>query len=677
MLSSVMGSRPPKSAMSDWNNVWGVFFIALFLGLASTHAQAADAPDSFELSPEQLFNATVISVSKTPEKIMDAPAAIFVLTNEDIMRSGATSIPEALRLVPGVQVAQVNANSWAISVRGFNSTLSNKLLVLIDGREVYDPLFSGVYWDVQDTVLEDIDRIEVVRGPGGTLWGDNAVDGVINIITKKASETQGSLTSVTGGNHEDIAEQRYGGVISDNGFYRAYAKYTDRGNEETITGQNDHDGWTEGHGGFRADWDKIGIHDDSMTVQGDVYRSDAGQLRFLPNLTTGENPLTDEEIAAQGGNLLERWTRTYADDSKLTVQSYIDSTYRDQLLIKDQRTSIDLDTQYELPEMTRQKFIVGAHYRYSDDELTGTPDVTVMDGRDHDQIIDGFVQDKITLEPKTWFLTLGSKFEYNTFSGSNVQPNARLQWHPDEDQMVWAAASRAVRTPSVVEQEIRIVQTALAPSFPLNTLPNPDLYSEGLTAYELGYRRQITPDVSADIATFYNIYDELSTTTLNSFHFLPPFFLNYAPENSTNGETHGIESTLDWHALDNLRFSASGSFLTMKLRGPPSPTALGADAADTQSPNFQGNLRAQWDVTENVSFDTILYRTSALSGFLVPSYTRLDMRLGWRIADGLEFDLIGQNLFDPEHQEFTSPSDGHVLPVDIGTSVLGKITCRF
>jgi len=658
------------------------FFLLLGVSITVCAARTAyaDDIDSFALSPEQLFNATVMSVSKTTEKVMDAPAAVYILTNEDVMRSGATSIPEALRLVPGVQVAQVNSNGWAISVRGFNSDLSNKLLVLIDGREVYDPLFSGVYWDVQDTVLEDIDRIEVVRGPGGTLWGDNAVNGVINIITKKATETQGNLASVTAGNHEKaIGEERYGGTF-DGGAWRAYGKFTDRGDEHALDGRNNHDAWKEGRGGFRADWDKIGTHDDGFMLQGDTYNSVSGQMRFEPVLTNGTNPLVNEYINARGTNLLGRWKRDFDSDSNLTVQSYVDYAYRDQLLIKDARTSFDFDVQYEAPQADAHKLTVGAHYRYSEDALSGGPDTTFLDNRARDQIGNMFVQDKITLEPKKWFFTLGSKFEENNYSGFEVQPSARLQWHPDEDQMVWTAVSRAVRTPSRVEQDVHLVQTTVAAGVSLDTEPNPNLYSEDVIAYEVGYRRQLTQSASMDIAAFYNDYWKLSTTTFQGF-LTPPgrFIVAYAPENNTTGETHGVEGTLDWRALSNLRLSASGGLLTTKLNGPQvaANRTLGAEAAEDQSPTFQGNLRAEWDVTKDLSFDTMLYRVNALPAFQVPSYTRLDMRLGWRFAPGWQLDLVGQNLFNPEHPEFTSPTDGHVLATDIGTSIYGRVTCRF
>ncbi len=652
-------------------------------------AYADDTLDSFALSPEQLFNATVISVSKTPEKVMDAPAAIYVLTDKDIMRSGATSIPEALRLVPGVQVAQVNANNWAISVRGFASTgLGNKLLVLIDGREVYDPLFSGVYWDAQDTVLEDVDRIEVVRGPGGTLWGDNAVDGVINIITKKAGETQGGLTSLAVGNHEKaIGEARYGGRLDDGGAWRVYGKYTDRGPEPAVQGggthnsatsgfgTTDHDGWAEGRGGFRTDWDKIGVNNDSLTVQGDTYQSSAGQLRFYPNLTAGTNPLTDEYIDARGSNLLTRWTRNYSSDSRLTVQSYVDYVYRSQEYLDDTRTSFDFDTQYEAPQMAWNKFTVGAHYRYSEDKLGLSPDVTALHARAHDQILNSFIQDKITLDPNRWYLTLGSKFEDNNYTGIEIQPSARLQYHPDDQQMIWGAVSRAVRTPSRLDDDLTLVQAAAkiaSTVYTVDTLSNPNLYSEDLVAYELGYRRQLTPTASVDVAAFYNDYSELESYTVSILPF-DHVFEGLTPNNSMKGESHGLETTLDWRALNNLRLSASGSLLEMKLW---SPNSVGENA-ENQSPSFQGNLHAEWDITRDVSFDTILYRVDHLQDFGLPGYTRLDMRLGWRIADGLEFDLVGQNLLEPEHPEFLSATNPQTMAAYIGRSVYGKITCRF
>ncbi len=411
-------------------------------------AWADDAVDPFALSPEQLFDATVTSVSKTSENLRDAPAAVYVLTNEDIARSGATSIPEALRMVPGLQVARINASGWAISVRGFNNPLANKLLVLIDGREVYDPLFSGVYWDVQDTPLEDVERIEVIRGPGASLWGANAVNGVINIITKNTSDTQGALVSVAGGN-EDRATvtARYGGSLDDDAHWRIYGKYLDRASEETPSGVDANDAWSEWRAGFRMDWDP-NSQGDTFTLQGDVYGSDDGDLRSVPLLMPPYAEVEDESVSASGANLNGHWSHEFGDDSRLTVESYIDLTQRRQITLKDERSTFDTEAQYELPAWDWQKLMVGVLYRYSVDALTATPIITFAKGTRGDQLVSGFVQDKITLEPERWIVTLGSKFEHNDYSGFEIQPTARLQWLGGEQQMAWASVSRAVRTPS-------------------------------------------------------------------------------------------------------------------------------------------------------------------------------------------------------------------------------------
>lgn len=658
-------------------------------------AVAADDVDNFALSPEQLFNATVTSVSKSSQKLMDAPAAVYVLTNEDIMRSGATSIPEALRLVPGVQVARVNANSWAISIRGFNGTLDDKLLVLIDGRTVYDPLFSGVYWDIQDTVLEDIDRIEVIRGPGAALWGANAVNGVINIITKKAADTQGNLASTTYGNQDGIVEERYGGKLGDNGYYRVYGKYLDRGNERLDSGGNANDAQEESRGGFRADWKGSDDARDDFTFQGDAYNSGASQYRFqsIFSLPGPHSQLVPEDLDAHGGNMLGRWTRAYSDDSKFTLQSYVDYTYRDQLLLTDERATFDIDAQYEFPQMDRHKIIIGGGYRYSRDDLTGSPFITFTNIGEDTSIYSSFIQDKITLDPK-WFLTLGSKFEHNPYIGFVAEPDARLQWQIDDGQMAWTSASHAVRTPSRLEEDLHIIQVAGSAGGPpptvltsLDTIANPGYNGEEVNAYELGYRKQWTPKVSTDIAGFYNAYHGLSTSTLD----VPPgailglfvvgtdpsrFEEPFAPEGNAWAETYGVETTANWRALDTLNLSASHSLLVMTLHDNATGT-LGALAPEQQSPKYEANLHAAWDVSKDVTYDAMFYYTSALTNYLVESHTRLDMRVGWRIMDGLEFDLVGQDLLDARTHEFVSPTDGHVLPVDINRSVYGKLTWKF
>jgi iron complex outermembrane receptor protein len=645
-------------------------------------ASAADTVDPFALSPEQLFDATVMSVSKTSEDLRDAPAAVYVLTGEDIARSGATSIPEALRLVPGLQVARTNASGWAISVRGFNNALANKLLVLIDGREVYDPLFSGVYWDMQDTPLEDIERIEVIRGPGASLWGANAVNGVINIITKNAADTQGSLVSVTSGNDDHaIVTARYGGSMGDGAHWRVYGKYLARASTRTPAGADANDAWSDWRGGFRMDWDP-NAQGDTFTLLGEVYGGNGGDLRSVPLLTAPYAYTTDESVSASGANLHGRWSRELGDDSRFTLESYVDLTRRSQFTLKDERSTLDIEGQYELPTWGWQKLIVGGLYRYTVDALTATPIITFAKGTRADQLISGFVQDKITLEADRWIVTLGSKFEHNDYSGFEVQPTARLQWLDGKEQMAWASISRAVRTPSQLEQDLDIFSGVIPPGvLPLpiavELRPSPSFDSEELIAYELGYRRQLAPDVQLDLSGFYNDYDKLATLSLltpeivlSPFHVVLPI----GTTNLTKAKTYGFEAVVNWRADDHLNFSATYSYLHMNLDGPPSDLAIASEAAEGRSPRHQFNVRSQWDINDRLSLDTAVYYVDALPAFPVSAYWRLDARAAWRLTDDLQFELVGQNILDDSHREFGASTD--VGATVIGRSFYGRLTWR-
>ena len=651
--------------------------------LVATDALAEESVDNFSLSPEQLFNATVVSASKTPEKLMDTPAAVYVLSNEDIKRSGATSIPEALRIVPGVQVSQIDAHSWAISIRGFSGALANKLLVLMDGREVYDPLFAGVYWDIQDTMLEDVERIEVIRGPGSTLWGANAVDGVINIITKKAQDTQGNLLSLSLGNQVNaMVEERYGGSIEDAGYYRVYGKYLDLADEKTAEGANAHDGQAETRTGFRADWKGDKTSPDDYTLEGNMYRSDTSDLRSVPTFVTPFSQMEPENINASGENIMGKWNHTFSDDSHFTLQSYLNYDARDQLTLGDRETTWDVNAQYELPAMGINKIIVGGGYRYNDLELTETPIITVTGAHESDNIFNVFAQDKITLVPKDWFLTLGSKLEHNDYTGFEVEPSASLQWQMNDSQMSWASVSRAVRTPSPLERQLTVIegiQSLAGVPAELLLQPNSDFDSEDVVAYELGYRNQLTPKINLDVTGFYNHYSYLSTLSFTGLTVgltpVPHFIFPLAFTNDTYGETHGIETVADWRVLDNLKLSTSYSIMAMHLHGPPANQAIGSELAQQESPEYQFNVREQWDITKSVTFDTTLYYTSSLPAFAVDDYWLLDMRVGWKIMDGLEFSMVGQNVLGPARLEF--PSASSTNNVLIKQSILGNLTWRY
>lgn len=646
--------------------------------LVAAPAAAEDIPDPFALSPEELFGAEVISASRSPQSVWEAPAAVYVITATDIQRAGATTIAEALRLVPGVQVARTNTSGWAVSVRGFNSALANKLLVLVDGRETYDPLFSGVYWDVQDTALEDIDRIEVIRGPGATLWGANAVNGVINIITRRAAETQGALISATAGDTERASiTARYGGSAGENVQWRIYGRAFDRDGQTSLTGGDDNSAWQAWRGGFRTD--VAMTPRDALTVQGDIYHSETGQMRLVSSLAPPYASLQEESIVAEGANVLARWTREMANDGRLTAQAYVDLTRRNQALLEDRRTTFDLDVQYEFPAMGRHDLIAGVRYRNSADVVTETEIITSPNRTHRSELFSAFVQDEITLAPR-WRLTLGSKFDDNHYSGFEVQPSARLQWMGDE-QMAWAAISRAVRSPSELEREFNIVLGAGEITGILVTaelLPSQDFESEELTAYEFGYRRQWSPSLAMDVALFHNEYDNLATLTpLAPFIAADPPRIVLAPiltTNSTSAQAQGGEIVFDWRASDTLGVTLSWSTLNIEMDGPPAGLAVDAEVAEGQSPDNQATLRAEWDPSDRWSFDASIYYVDELPAFQVEDYVRADVRIGYQLTPSVQVELVGQNLFDDEHREFTNPGEANAAT--IASNVFGRLTWR-
>jgi iron complex outermembrane recepter protein len=655
---------------------WFVFAATLALG-APAHAYAdADEVDPYALSPEQLFEATVVSASRSEESVWEAPAAVYVITASDIERAGVSTIPEALRLAPGVQVARIATSGWAVSIRGFNGALANKLLVMIDGREIYDPLFSGVYWDIQDTVIEDIERIEIVRGPGGSLWGANAVNGIINIITRDAAETHGALLSATTGSTEHAGlTARYGGVVGDATHWRVFGRAFERGAQETLAGADDNSDWRAYRGGFRIDSD-LGTRD-ALTVQGDIYRSETGQYRLAPSFSAPFATLERESITAEGGNVLARWTRTFDNDARLTTQAYIDLTRRAQRTLEDRRTTFDLDIQYDFPTFGMHDVIAGVRFRDSTDEITPTEIIRSADDEHHSQLLSAFVQDQIQLS-EAWRLTVGSKFDDNDYTGFEIQPSARLQWMGDR-QMAWGAVSRAVRTPSELEREFNILFAAAFTTdlLTVEILPNPDFDSEEVAAYELGYRRQWTDALSMDVALFHNEYTGVATLSAIP-GFLPAvdppriIILPLIFTNDTDATTEGIELVFDWRARDDLNLSFAYSFLDMELNGPPAVAS--AEAAEGQSPRNQANVRAQWDATDRLSIDATLFYVDELPNYGVEDYVRADLHVGYRLTDTLQFELVGQNLFDDKHREFTPPGDVNAATID--RSVFGRLTWR-
>jgi iron complex outermembrane receptor protein len=633
--------------------------------------QFALAENYFDLSIEQLLETQVLSVSKKIETVADSPAAIYVVTSEDIARSGVTSIPDALRMVPGVNVARSDSNSWAISIRGFNSTLANKLLVLIDGRSVYNPVFGGVLWEAQNLMLVDIERIEVIRGPGGSLWGANAVNGVINIITKHSSETQGDLASVSGSNQESELNARHGGKFGDDGSYRVYTKAFKYDNSPKPGGGDTYDEWDGFRAGFRADWS------DSFTLQGDAYRTNTQQRKVHYMLVPPYEPVENQDLVYEGVNVLGRWVDKYDDGAQLSIQTYIDWARRDEPLnFIDDRTTYDLETQYNFAPTAAHELITGAGFRFMADNETGNKNVSFSTSKHRNSLYNIFVQDKITLSPEHWFLTLGSKFEHNEFSGTEVQPNLRLQWQPSANQTWWAAASHAVRTPTPVEEDLTSTLRTGA-GFRAAFVPNDDFKSEQLKAYEFGYRTQLTPNISADVTAFHNHYEHLATYKFLTFVPVingidpPHFLLPVQFTNDMKGTSHGFEASFNWAVNENLKVALDYSYLRLDV------TALDPtqETPEYLFPKEQVGVKIFWNLSDNWTLDTTASHVDKLPGGNVAAYTRLDINLGGQLSKALRINIAGQNLLDKTHREFGAVDD--INAAEIERNIAAKLTWIF
>lgn len=645
-----------------------------------------------QMSLDDLMNVEITSVSKKEEKLSEAPAAVYVLTQEDIHRSGATSIPEALRLVPGLDVARIDAHTWAISSRGFNGEFANKLLVLIDGRSVYTPLFSGVFWDVQNPMLEDVDRIEVIRGPGATLWGANAVNGVINIITKSAQDTQGWLFSGGGGNQDrGFGEFRYGGSHGDDLFYRFYGKYFDHADAEMPGGGNGYDGWEQGSGGFRADWQPT--HENRLTLQGDAYVGTEGQDNSVATLTPPYMERLTQNTDISGGNVLSRWTHTLADGSEMKLQTYYDKTVRDTAIVGDNLNTFDVDLQYDRQIGSRQQVVAGLGYRLEDEAIRNSPTILFHPNHTDQQQFSGFLQDEVTLVPERLKLTLGTKLEHNDFTGFEVEPSGRISWTPTAHQTVWAAVSRAVRTPADYERNSRIQLQTIPPGelFPgsppaLVTAEGDSSFdSEDLLAYELGYRVRPCERVALDFATFYNEYSRLATITTGAPVAGPVPDTLVVPEafgNDSSAQTCGFEAAANWQMLDWWRWQANYTWLHVHLQVDDASTTS-PEIQPGGSPQQQFSVRSLMDLPHQVQLDAALRYVDRLTIMPVtsstvvhvPDYFSLDVRLGWKPTKNLEFSIVGQDLLSGEHLEFVPELPSQTT--EVGRSVYGKITLTF
>jgi iron complex outermembrane receptor protein len=626
---------------------------------------------------EELGQIEVTTASKVPVKASRTPAAIYVITQEDIRRSGATSIAEALRLAPGVEVARVDSNTWSLGVRGFGSALSRSVLVLIDGRTVYTPLFAGVYWQVQDTLLEDIERIEVIRGPGGTIWGANAVNGVINIITKNAKDTNGLLVSTGGGNiDQGFVNFRFGAGNRKSFNYRIYGKAFTRG-PEFHPDQRQFDDWRMGQAGFRSDWD---LHNrDTLTLQGDLYNGDAGQRVGITSYSPPFMTNVQQNAELAGGNLLGRWKRVLGAGSDIQLQTYYDRTDRKQANFAESRDTFDIDFIHHLTLPRRQDFLWGLGVRLSSGNATEVvPTVAFTPNHFTDKLYSAFIQDEIPLAGNQLSLTIGSKFLHNSYSGFEVQPTARLLWTPSPRQTVWGAVTRAVRTPSRIEEDLQL--TALLSPSPLTFFRitgDRKFTSEHLIGYEAGYRTLLRSKFYLDIAAFHNNYDHLlsiepgtpfSETSPPPPHVVVPSFFR----NGLFGNTSGFEIAPDWTPTSWWRLRGSYSYLHMDLnKEAASQDASTANSTQGSSPHHQITIRSSLNLPKKLEFDQTFRYVSALPAQLVEAYATADVQFSWRATGSLELSVVGQNLFQPHHAEFGG--DPGAL-VGIARSAYAKIT---
>lgn len=636
-----------------------------------------------EMSIEQLMQVRIISAARKEQPLADTAAAVYVITQEEIRRSGVTTVPEALRLAPGVQVGRISGNAWAISVRGFNYRYADKVLVLIDGRTVYSPIFSGVFWELHDLVLEDIERIEVIRGPGGTLWGANAMNGVINIITKRAQDTQGGLiTASSGSQGYATGAARWGASDGQGLAYRFYGKYSRLGNSPgvQVPGPEAYDAWDLGRFGLRADWERPA---DNLTLSGDIFRGREQESFPLPLLQAPYFTNFDYNFTPLGGNLLARWQHNFSTRSDVALQAFYDRVDRPTPLFATSNRVFDFDFQHHIRLGESQDVVWGLGLRATQAATRRIYAVALDPSAFTVFTVNGFVQDEITVLPSRLWLTLGSKFESNEYTGFEAQPNFRLRWKPQPNHTLWAAVSRAVTIPNDF-QELgrRLEATFPAPGGMVGgivLLGSRQLEAQGLLSYEFGYRAQAGRNTSFDVAGFYNIYHDFITAwpgqpLVDPSAPPPQFVVPLYFRNNTATKTYGAEFSATRNLTSFWKFTAGYTWLVVGPYPLDDPWEAPFRAGD--SPRNQFQLHSYLSLPRNFEFDTSLYYVSPLSAQFVPAYTRLDTRLGWRPSQRLEFSLGLQNLLQPRHVEFISPSEWG-QHAQVPRSAYGKIAWRF
>ncbi len=593
--------------------------------------QVASLDSLAELSLEDLMNIQVVSVSRRAEPLRDTAAAIYVLEGEEIRRSGVRNLAEALRLIPGMQVARIDAHSWAVTARGFNSDLADKLEVLMDGRSLYTPLFSGVFWYTQDTLLRDIARIEVIRGPGAALWGANAVNGVVNIVTRPAADTLGGLQAIGGGGEfEGYSDLRYGGEIGEQNYYRVYGKGQWQGQQSATSGGGSRDQWNHRQAGFRGDFRLAERR--QLTVQGDIYRGNVG------------DPRIEGEESHRGENATVRLSQQHADQADTEWQLVYDrSEFNNRINFAEERQVVDFEVQHRRRLSPVQELVIGGGFRFNRDHITAIDPGTIdfVPRNRSDESYDFFIQDQIDFWDRRLRLTLGAKLEHNDYSGEEIQPSVRARYRIDSRSATWAALSRAVRIPNRLDQDIRVFGGLLQ--------GDRDFDSEEVLASELGYRSQLSDSLSVDVALFYNEYDQLRgfTDDFSAPQSVPVFIVN-----AGSGRSHGAEVTARWQWQANVKLLGSYRYFDLDIEAKPGSRDVNIADANASDPNNQLKLRLDWDISDHWSLFVAGRWVGELKDEAVDAYSAIDVNVMWQVNDQLELSIRGTNLNDGEHLEF-------------------------
>lgn len=649
------------------------------------------------------MNIEVSLASRRKEPLALAHAAVFVVTGEDIRRSGVTSLADALRMVPGIHVGHIDANKWAVSSRGFNGRFSNKLLVLVDGRTVYSPLFSGVFWELQEIALEDIDRIEVIRGSGATLWGSNAVNGIINVVTKEASDTQGGLVSAAAGSEERVTGTiRYGSKLGRNVYYRVTAKATEHDAFRSPLGGRAADDWSTRFAGIRVDWGPTDV--DRTTMQAHATHVDVGQTYYDLVQLRGDS-LVQGNVDAPGWfdsrNAMVSWDHTLSPTSALTFGVYADATTFEDLITRERRYTVDVDAQHRFAFGSQHNLVWGVGLRYTTDNITNTFNNSVQPTHRAVSLFSAFLQDDIDLVPNHVRLTIGSKVERSSFTGIEYQPNIRLLWTPNLTHVVWGAVSRAARTPARGERDgfaiKRFLRADELPAHLTDGLPvlfvvggRPGFRSEHLLAFDLGYRYLPRRAWSLDVATFYNIYTDLRSGGL----FLPERVTTPKPEhwvlplraqNNLSGHTYGLEVAADARPRPWLRLRATGTLLRISLDVSQTQDFT-AKGIEHETPHRLFTIQAFTDLPWSITADGTVRYVGPANSLATPEpdgtrkpiggYVTCDARIAWMTGVGMEVSVVGQNLLQSAHPEF-EPELLNTLPTLVERGVYGKIAWRF